>query len=205
MTHPIVTAIEERRTVTLFDPEKRLSDQDILKLVELATRAPSSFNLQNWRFIAVRSAEAKARLQPIAWNQPKIGDAAVTFIFVGVLADHRTMPDRLAPAVEAGIMPAEVAAGWEESAKSLYHEQLWRARDEAVRSATFAASHMIFAAHAHGLGAGPMIGFDADAVSKEFGLAADEIPVLLLSVGHPASGNWPQKPRWPVPDIVELL
>ena len=205
MNHPIINAIEERRTVTLFDADKELTDDEIRELVGLATRAPSSFNLQNWRFIAVRSPEAKARLRPIAWDQPKITEAAVTFIFVGVLANHEVMPDRLAPAVEAGIMPADVAAGWEGAAKKLYYEQEWRARDEAVRSATFAAGHLIFAAHAKGLGAGPMIGFEADAVSKEFELAPNEIPVLLLSVGHPTEENWPQKPRRPLSDVVELI
>ena len=205
MNHPIIAAIEERRTVTQFDVDQALSDQQIEELVGWAGRAPSSFNLQNWRFIAVRSPEAKARLRPIAWDQPKITEAAVTFIFVGVLADHETMPDRLAPVVQAGIMPAEVAAGWEGAAQKLYYEQEWRARDEAVRSATFAAGHMIFAAHAKGLGAGPMIGFDADAVSKEFRLAPNEIPVLLLAVGHPREGNWPQKPRRPLSDVIELV
>jgi nitroreductase len=205
MNHPIITAIEERRTVTLFDPDQQLTDEETRELVEWAGRAPSSFNLQNWRAIAVRSPGAKARLRPIAWDQPKITDAAVTFIFVGVLADHETMPDRLAPAVQAGIIPAEVADAWEGAAKKLYFGQEWRARDEAVRSATFAAGHMIFAAHAKGLGAGPMIGFDEDAVSKEFGLAPNEIPVLLLSVGLPADGNWPQKPRRPVSEVLELI
>ncbi|OAN33009.1 nitroreductase family protein [Mycolicibacterium iranicum] len=205
MTHPIVTAIEERRTVTRFDAARTLTDNEIVELIGWATRAPSSFNLQNWRFIAVRSPEAKARLRPIAWDQPKISDAAVTFIVVGVFADHEAMSDRLNPAVNAGIMPADLVAGWEEAARNLYYEQNWRARDEAVRSATFAAGHMIFAAHAKGLGAGPMIGFDADAVSAEFGLASNEIPVLLLAVGHPAHGNWPQKPRRPLPEVTELV
>ena len=36
--------------------------------------------MQNWRFIAVRTPEAKARLRPIAWDQPAITEAAVTFI-----------------------------------------------------------------------------------------------------------------------------
>lgn len=205
MSHPIIQAIEERNTVVFYDQEKSLTDDEINELLGLATRAPNSFNLQNWRFIAVRSPEAKARLRPIAWDQAKITESAVTFIFVGVLADHETTPGRLAPAVEAGIMPAEVAAGWEGAAKRLYFEQEWRARDEAVRSATFAASHLIFAAHAKGLGAGPMIGFEHDEVSAEFGLADNEIPVLLLSVGYAAESNWPQKPRRPLSEVVEFV
>jgi len=44
-----------------------------------------------------------------------------------------------------------------------------------------------------------MIGFDAEAVHREFGLAEDEVPVMLLSVGPERPGNWAQKPRLPWP------
>lgn len=202
MTHPIITAIEERRTTVLFDPSHQLDDAQIGELVRLATRAPSSFNLQNWRFIAVRTPEAKAQLRAIAWDQAKITEAAVTFIVCGQLADAKTLPERLAPSVEAGIMPAPMVDGWVGGAASLYQDQAWRQRDEAVRSATFGASTMIYAAHALGLGAGPMIGFDQDAVAREFGLAANEIPVMLLAVGLGTAANWPQKPRRPLEQVL---
>src|SRR5450830_1392635 len=137
MTHPIITAIEERRTTVLFEPSHQLDDAQIGELVRLATRAPSSFNLQNWRFIAVRTPEAKAQLRAIAWDQAKILDAAVTFIVCGQLADAQTLPERLAPSVDAGIMPAPMVDGWVGGAASLYQDQAWRQRDEAVRSAIF--------------------------------------------------------------------
>ena len=39
----------------------------------------------------------------------------------------------------------------------------------------------------------------------EFGLAEDEVPVMLLSVGPEHPGNWAQKPRLPVADVLELV
>lgn len=204
MTHPIIAAIEERRTTVLFDPAHTLDDAQIGELVRLATRAPTSFNLQNWRFIAVRTPEAKARLRAVAWDQAKITEAAVTFIICGQLADAQTLPERLAPTVDAGIMPAPMVDGWVAGAASLYQDQPWRQRDEAVRSATFGAATMIHAAHALGLGAGPMIGFDQDAVARQFGLAANEIPVLLLAVDAGTAGNWPQKPRRPLAQVLSF-
>ena len=85
-----------------------LGDDQIRELVRIGTTAPTSFHLQNWRFIAVRTPEAKARLRLIAWDQPAITEAAVTFIVCGQLADSSVIPERLAPLVEAGIMPAEM-------------------------------------------------------------------------------------------------
>ncbi|SEM22002.1 Nitroreductase [Bosea lupini] len=205
MSHPIIEAIEGRRTINLFDPSRSVSDEQIGELVRLATKAPTSFNLQNWRFIAVRSPEQKARLRKVAWDQAKITDAAVTFIVCGQLTDERVLAERLAPVVKAGIMPAPMVAGWEAAAKSLYRDQPWRQRDEAIRTATFAAGTMLFAAHAMGLGTAPMIGFDPEAVSEQFGLGPDEIPVLLLAVGYAAPDNWPQKPRRPLSQVFELV
>jgi nitroreductase len=58
-----------------------------------------------------------------------------------------------------------------------------RQRDEAVRTGTFGAAAIIYAARSLGWGSTPMIGFDAEAVAREFGLAENEVPVMLLSVG----------------------
>jgi len=204
MTNSVIENILSRSAAKYYNADATLSDDRIRELVRIGTSAPTSFHLQNWRFIAVRSHEAKARLRPIAWNQPAITEAAVTFVIVGQLADASTIPARLAPVVEAGIMPAHLVPEWETPARGLYDDQPQRQRDEAVRSATFGAAAIIYAARSLGLGSTPMIGFDADAVHREFGLGADEIPVMLLSVGPERAGNWPQKPRLPVADVLHF-
>src|SRR3982074_98147 len=169
-TNTVIETILARSAAKYYDSTAVLSDDQIRELVRIGTSAPTSFHLQNWRFIAVRSPEAKARLRPIAWNQPAITEAAVTFIIVGQLADASTVPERLAPVVEAGIMPAHLVPEWEGPARQLYDNQPERQRDEAVRSATFGAAAIIYAARSMGLGSTPMIGFDPEAVHREFGL-----------------------------------
>jgi nitroreductase len=203
-TNAVIETILSRSAAKYYDPAATLSDDQIRDLVRIGTSAPTSFHLQNWRFIAVRTPEAKARLRPIAWNQPAITDAAVTFIIIGQLADASTVPERLAPVVEAGIMPAHLVPDWELPARGLYDDQPQRQRDEAVRSATFGAAAIIYAARSLGLGSTPMIGFDAEAVHREFGLGEDEVPVMLLTVGPERAGNWPQKPRMPVADVLDF-
>ncbi|BAP35024.1 putative NAD(P)H nitroreductase [Acinetobacter guillouiae] len=205
MTNDIIKSIMSRTTTNLYDPSITLSDEQIYELVKIATTAPTSFNFQNWRFIAVRTAEAKARLRKIAWDQPKITDAAVTFIICGQLIDYRILPERLTPAVEAGFMPAEMVSVLENASRGLYFEQPQRQRDEAIRTGSIGATALIYAAHSLGLGSTPMIGFDADAVTKEFSLSDNEIPVLLLSVGKALPENWPQKPRRPVNEVLDFI
>ncbi|MER8476257.1 nitroreductase family protein [Mesorhizobium sp. M1163] len=204
MTNPTISLIERRMSANRFDASYALTDAEVEELARLATRAPTAYNLQNWRFIAVRTPEAKARLRSVAHGQAKMQEAAVTFIVCGVLPDHAALTARLHPFVQAGFMPADMASGWQESARAQYADPR-AARDEAVRSATLGAATLIFAAEALGLVAGPMGGFDAEGVAREFSLGLNEVPVMLIAVGRAAPGNWPQKPRRPLAEVLEIL
>jgi nitroreductase len=199
----VIDLIERRVSANLFDASHTLSNAEIERLTGLASRAPSAYNLQNWRFIAVHSPQAKARLRRLAHGQTKVETAAVTFIVCGVLPDAASLPRRLDASVAAGFMPRDMPGAWQAAARAQYDEPR-AARDEAVRSATLGAATLIFAAEASGLASGPMAGFDAAGVAAEFGLVADEVPVLLVAVGRAAPGNWPQKPRRPLAEILEF-
>src|SRR3954453_7165015 len=74
-TNAIIETILSRSAAKYYDPTATLSDDQIRNLVRIGTSAPTSFHLQNWRFIAVRTPEAKAHLHPIAWNQPAITES----------------------------------------------------------------------------------------------------------------------------------
>jgi nitroreductase len=205
VTNAVIECILSRSAVKNYDPSATVSDDLIRDLVRIGTTAPTSFHLQNWRFIAVRSPEAKARLRPIAFDQPMITEAAVTFIVCGQLVETSVIPERVAPVVEAGVMPPSMAPEWEMLARDLYMAYPQRRRDEAVRTATFGAGAIMYAARSLGFGTCPMIGFDAEAVHREFGLVEDEFPVMLLAVGPEGTGNWPQKPPRPVADVLDLV
>jgi nitroreductase len=203
MTHPTLTLIEQRVSANQFDADHTLADAQIEDLVRLATRAPTAYNLQNWRFIAVRTPEAKARLRGLAYGQAKVSEAAVTFIVCGLLPDHADIPTRLVPFIKDGFMSADTASSWKENARTQYADPRL-ARDEAVRSASLGAATLIYTAEAMGFVSGPMIGFDAEGVACAFGLAPHEVPVMLVAIGRAAAGNWPQKPRRPLAEVLQI-
>ena len=204
MTHPTLDLIQNRVSTNLFDSSRTLSDAEVRDLVAYATQAPSSFNFQNWRFIAVRDAAAKQKLQALAFGQPKVADAPVTFIVVGRLNPQERLAAALAESKRTGILDQATIDGWVGMANGMYANNPGLQRDEAVRSASLAAMTLILAASAKGLATGPMIGFDPAGVAREFGLGADDVPVMLLPVGHAAPGNWPRKPRFPVADVLQF-
>ena len=109
MAIPTISGIGRRVSANRFDAAHAFTDAEITELVRLATRAPTAYNLQTWRFIAVRTAQAKARLRALGWNQ-----------------------------------------------------------------------------------------------AREFGLTRNEIPALRVAVGRAAPGNWPQKRRRPLAEVLEI-
>jgi nitroreductase len=186
--------IRNRISADRFDPTQTLSEQEIRELVEYATQAPSSFNLQHWRFVAVVKREDKERLKAVAYGQQKVADAAVTFIVLGDLSAHHDLESILSRSVQAGILTQKTADGWIASARRSYaHPRM--ARDEAIRSGSLAAMTLMIAAQARGLVSGPMIGFDPEGVKREFRISDRYLPVMLVTVGYPAPGNRPRKPR----------
>src|ERR1700748_2310417 len=110
VTNAVIECILSRSAVKNYDSSAMLSDDLIRDLVRIGTTAPTSFHLQNWRFIAVRSPEAKARLRPVHFDQPMITEAAVTFIVCGRLVETSVIPERVAPVVAAGVMPPGMAS-----------------------------------------------------------------------------------------------
>lgn len=205
MTNTIQQAIEQRISANMFDPAKSLTTGQIEELVRLATCAPTAFNFQNWKFIAVQTKEAKERLQAVAYGQQKIVDASVTFIVCGKLEAHKGLAHALKPSVASGLLEQSMADAWVQMAHDGHEGNPERQRDEAVRSASMGAMTLMLAAQGMGLVSGPMIGFDPAGVAKAFNLSSNDIPAMLVAVGYAAPGNWPQKPRLPVKEVLSIV
>lgn len=194
--------LRERISANKFDPTRTLSDDEIKDLVFYATQAPSSYNIQHWRLVAVTTPEDKERLKAVAYNQPKVADAAVVFIVLGDVQGYEKLGEILGRSVTAGLLDQKVADTWVGLATGAYGSNEQFARDEAIRSASLAAMTLMIAASAKGLVSGPMIGFDPEGVKREFGIADRYVPVMLLPVGYPAPGNFPRKPRLSVDEVL---
>jgi nitroreductase len=201
--HPFLELVRKRRAVGAFQPGMQLSEAEIRQLVEDAVEAPSSFNIQHWRFVAVRRDGDKQRLCEAAFGQRQVADSAVTFIILGDLRAVEGLPAALEPAVREGAMTARQAEAWVRQAEAIYGDER-SARDEALRSCALAAMTMMLAAEARGLGSCPLSGFDPARVVQEFGIDERYVPVMLLAVGQPSGPGTARKPRLPVDAVLVL-
>src|ERR1700723_858750 len=75
-------AIAERRASPSFD-ESPIPETDLLGILQAGLHAPSSYNLQPWRFIVVRTPEQKKRLRAACFNQAKVEEASVMIVAFG--------------------------------------------------------------------------------------------------------------------------
>ena len=205
MTTSIQHLINTRTSINHFQPNRPLQESDISLLVELATKAPTAYNMQNWHFIAVQSEEAKIQLKSAAFGQQKIVDASIAFIICGKLEAHQQLSSALEPSVKANIIEQRVADAWVTQAMAAHENNDLLQRDEAIRSASLAAMSLLLAAQDMGLGSCPIGGFDAAEVSRQFALSENEIPVLIVVVGYPKELNLRQKMRKPLSEILTVI
>ena len=54
-----------RKSIRLYDENFKISQEEMLEMIQKATTTPSSVNMEPWRFVVVRSGEAKAKLKPL--------------------------------------------------------------------------------------------------------------------------------------------
>ncbi len=200
--HPFLEMIRQRASVETFDT-RPVDDETIRALVEDAARTPSSFNIQHWRFVAVRNDEDKERLCRAAFGQEQVRAAAVTFIVLGDLKGLEKLPRINREAVKIGALPEGKAAAWERLAAEIYADPQ-AARDEALRSASLASMTLMLAVEARGLASGALSGFDVDRVRADFDIEPRYLPVMLIAVGYPAKLDPRQQPRLGVDEILSF-
>lgn len=193
-------AIRTRRSGHNFDPDTDLDDGTLEELIEDATLAPSSYNLQPWEFIAVQEPDRIDEVVELAYGQEHIRDAGTAILVVG-----HTEPETADRVFEewsdAGRMDEETANQTKEQTVGMYADDRI-GRDYGIRNASLAAANLLLSAHARGLTATPMIGFDADGLAEFLGLPEDKIPVMLIAVG-PSGGDEPDRlPRRDVSDVL---
>ena len=179
------------RSTHAFTPQP-VTDEVIGQLYELVKLGPTAWNAQPGRYLFVRSAQAKARLAPAmsSGNRAKTLAAPVTVV---VAYDARFF-ERLGE-----WSPGSTAADLLSSNAAL-------ADVTALRNSSLQGAYLILAARALGLAAGPMSGFNAEVIDREFFAGSSWRANFLINLGY---GNGtaarPRAARLPFADAVQII
>ncbi len=180
-------AIHQRRSVKAYDPSHRLTSEEEARLLGAAIESPTSFNMQNWRFVIVRDPESRKRIRAAAVDQAQVTDASLLIVLTADLRAWRKSPERYwrnaSPEVQA------LAVGW---MVPFYEGKEQLQRDEAMRSCGLAGQTIMLAAKAMGYDSCPMIGFDPVAVAEVVNLPSDHVIGFMIAVGKATK---PARPR----------
>lgn len=173
------TAIAERRSVKKFDPDHVLTEEEIRRLMEAVILSPTSFNIQNWRFVLITDQAVKDAVRAVGWNQAQFADCSLLVLVCGDRGAYGRDPGRYWATSDASardaIVPMIVDA---------YEGKPELQRDENLRSGSLAAQTLMLAAKAMGYDSCPMIGFDFAKVAEIVNLPADHDIVMAVTVGR---------------------
>lgn len=80
-----ISLAKSRYTTKKYNPELKISADEIEQLKEILRLSPSSINSQPWKFIFVSNEEIKNRLAAVSYfNEQKIKDASHLVVFCAV-------------------------------------------------------------------------------------------------------------------------
>ncbi len=192
-----IEAIEQRRAVKLYDPEYKMTQQQIDQLIALAKLSPTAFNQQNFRFVLVQDSELRKQIRAVAWDQAHVTDASLLFVLCADLNAWAKDPARY-----WNNAPSEVMDYMASAIDQYYRDKEQVQRDEAMRSCGIAAQTLMITAKAMGYDSCPMDGFDFDAVGKLINLPDDHVIAMFVAIGKGTKPAWPRGGQLCLDEVV---
>ena len=180
-------AIKTRRAIKHYDPAHRMTDEEINKLLSLAMLSPTSFNIQNWRYVVVNDGELRKNIRAEAWDQAQVTDASLFIILCADLRSWEKEPARYWQNTSKEVQDFMVPA-----IDDYYRGKEQVQRDEAMRSCGIAAQTLMLAAKAMGYDSCPMDGFDFDKVAEMIRLPDDHVIAMFVAIGKGTKDAWPR-------------
>lgn len=183
----VMKAIGDRRAVKHFDPEHSMPESEFKEMMEIVMQSPTSFNIQNWRFVHVTDKDKREQIRAAAWDQSQVTDASALLVLCADTKSWEKNPHRYwrnAPKETSDLMVSMIGP--------FYEGKEWLQRDEAMRSVGIAAQSLMLLAKEMGYESCPMIGFDQDAVAKIINLPDDHVIGMMLTIGKPIKDSYPR-------------
>ncbi|MEU6077819.1 malonic semialdehyde reductase [Micromonospora sp. NPDC047074] len=179
----------EARTANTFTDEP-VTDEQLQAIFELAKFPPTAANTQPLRILFVRPGEARTRLvaHMNEGNQAKTASAPMVAVLAADTDFHEHIPQ---------IFPIRPQMRDDLAGNPTAREHMARF------NATLQIGYFLLAVRAAGLATGPMAGFDAAGIDREFFADSTWKTLLVVNIGRPGENAWfPRLPRLDYTDVV---
>ncbi|MDO4435670.1 MAG: nitroreductase family protein [Cardiobacteriaceae bacterium] len=188
----LLDAIHTRRSVKQFDPEHRISRDTLREIIRHTISAPSSINLQPWRFVILDSPESKAKLSALVKTNTRQLETCSAMIAV-IGDNHHLHYDHhiLNQSLQEGHMPADVAEHYlahiDHYRQTLSPAQI---QNRSLIDASLAAMQLMLIAKAYGYDTNAIGGFEREQTLKALCLDPSRyVAVMLIAIGKAAKAG----------------
>lgn len=203
-TTPLKQIMQMRKSVRKYNAETKIPRETIMQLLQDATSAPSSSNMQPWRFLVIDDKEIQKNINFFSFNQEQIETASAIIAVIGDIEMYVNAEEIYAKNVELGYMPEPIANKLAQDALTMYGSAPTETLENIVHfDAGLVSMQIMLLAKEMGYDTVPMGGFDKAKFAEYMELPANEIPILLLAIGEavaPAYGS----SRLPIDRIVRF-
>ncbi|MBD7984994.1 nitroreductase family protein [Sporosarcina sp. Sa2YVA2] len=197
--------IHERKSVRKFDPTHKIPKDEIEEMLLEATEAPSSSNLQPWRFMVIQDNETRKRLKEFSFNQQQLETASAIIAVIADTEMYHNIDEIYESNFEAGNMDKANMENQISNAKALYPKAPFEARlNIAAFDSGLISMQLMLIAKAKGYDTVPMGGFDKQQFAKEFNLEERYVPLVLIGLGKAAAPAYGST-RLPLDKIVTFV
>ena len=180
--------MEERKSVRKYDPDFKIPREEIEHILQQATSAPSSSNLQPWRFLVIDDAEQKKELRIAGFNQEQIETSSAIVAVLGDTEMYKNAKQIHDANVELGYMPREIADMMIANAEAMYSGLSEEVRSNIAHlDAGLISMQIVLLAKDMGYDTVIMGGFDKAAFAQKYELPANELPMILIAIGKAAA------------------
>ncbi|MBC1424966.1 nitroreductase family protein [Listeria seeligeri] len=196
--------MKNRRSIREYDETLKISQEEMQAILTDAVTAPSSVNMQPWRFVVVESDAGKEKLKPlIRFNTLQNDTSSAMILIFGDLQNFENGEKIYGGAVERGLMPADIKE--QQMAKlSQYFKTIPRSELERVVliDGGIVAMQLMLVARAYGYDTNPIGGFERTEVAKAFGMDPERYePVMIVSIGKAKTDGYDSY-RLPIGDVT---
>ncbi|GGA51348.1 nitroreductase family protein [Okeania sp. KiyG1] len=189
--------IYQRRAVKHYDPNHKITPQEEQKLLEATIQAPTSFNIQHWRFVILRDPELRQKIRELGFDQAQMTEASLLILFTADIKAWEKEPHRYWHNA-----PEQVAKQLVGMIEPFHQGREWLQRDEAQRSIGMAMQTLMLTAKAMGYDSCPMIGFDIQKVAELINLPEDYVMGPMVAIGKKVKDSWPKPGQLPLSELV---
>ena len=199
--------ILNRRSIRKYDETVKISRDKLNEILMQAMKAPSSKNMQPWRFLVIDTIEGKAKLsKAMLGNETQLKTSAAMIVLFQDMQRYDLLEKMLTMQVDAKLITPneklEKLAYQKEKIPLIKPESLER---EGLIDGGLVAMQLMIVARYHGYDTCPIGGFNRDLINDAVGYDKQRYkPVMIISIGK-AADNGRTTLRLPLEDTVKYL